>query len=176
MKNCHISWSRTIDLGVINPELYYCATTSTFLIYHRLPLVLMSLHVPLRINQLFIYIDVYNLLSVVDCMDPECGGHGTCVTGTCYCKAGWQGANCTTLDQQVYQCLPGCSEHGTYDLETASCICESYWTGPDCSQGLFFLQLLKLFILKKRKKSFYPLYRCSFILPSITINCLSEVS
>ena len=39
------------------------------------------------------------------------------------------------MDQQVYQCLPGCSEHGTYDLETATCICDRHWTGHDCSQG-----------------------------------------
>ncbi|BES99420.1 EGF-like domain [Nesidiocoris tenuis] len=70
----------------------------------------------------------------LNCLDPKCGGHGTCVNGQCYCKAGWQGTNCSTVDQQVYQCLPGCSEHGTYDLESASCVCESFWTGPDCSQ------------------------------------------
>lgn len=50
-------------------------------------------------------------------------------------KAGWQGEDCSVVDQQVYQCLPGCSEHGTYDLETGQCVCERHWTGPDCSQG-----------------------------------------
>ncbi|XP_073995971.1 teneurin-a transmembrane protein isoform X3 [Rhodnius prolixus] len=70
----------------------------------------------------------------VDCVDPSCSGHGQCVAGQCYCKAGWQGTNCSIVDQQVYQCLPGCSEHGAYDLETASCVCESFWTGSDCSQ------------------------------------------
>ncbi|XP_066592793.1 teneurin-a [Prorops nasuta] len=69
-----------------------------------------------------------------DCPDPNCGGHGACVAGKCYCKAGWQGERCNQVDQQVYQCLPGCSDHGTYDLETASCVCEEHWTGPDCSQ------------------------------------------
>ncbi|CAB0001124.1 unnamed protein product, partial [Nesidiocoris tenuis] len=76
----------------------------------------------------------YRFLGLFNCLDPKCGGHGTCVNGQCYCKAGWQGTNCSTVDQQVYQCLPGCSEHGTYDLESASCVCESFWTGPDCSQ------------------------------------------
>ncbi|XP_058794630.1 teneurin-a isoform X3 [Phymastichus coffea] len=72
--------------------------------------------------------------SETDCPDPGCGGHGACVAGKCYCKAGWQGERCNQVDQQVYQCLPGCSEHGTYDLETASCACEEHWTGVDCSQ------------------------------------------
>lgn len=52
-------------------------------------------------------------------------------------KAGWQGDDCSVVDQQVYQCLPGCSEHGTYDLETGACVCERHWTGADCSQGNF---------------------------------------
>lgn len=71
-----------------------------------------------------------------DCLDPSCSGHGTCVNGQCYCKAGWQGDDCAMVDQQVYQCLPGCSEHGTYDLETGTCVCDRHWTGPDCSQGM----------------------------------------
>lgn len=25
-------------------------------------------------------------LSVADCLDPNCSGHGTCVNGQCYCK------------------------------------------------------------------------------------------
>ncbi|XP_043269073.1 teneurin-a isoform X3 [Venturia canescens] len=69
-----------------------------------------------------------------DCHDPNCGGHGACVAGKCYCKAGWQGERCDQVDQRVYKCLPGCSDHGSYDLETASCICEEHWTGVDCSQ------------------------------------------
>lgn len=71
----------------------------------------------------------------MDCVDPTCSDHGTCVNGKCYCKAGWQGTNCSALDKQVYQCLPSCSEHGTYDLETGSCKCQPFWTGSDCSKG-----------------------------------------
>ncbi|XP_055616662.1 teneurin-a isoform X3 [Toxorhynchites rutilus septentrionalis] len=71
-----------------------------------------------------------------DCIDPSCAGHGTCVSSQCYCKAGWQGEDCSIVDQQVYQCLPTCSDHGTYDLETGSCVCDRHWTGVDCSQAL----------------------------------------
>ncbi|KAG5320005.1 TENA protein, partial [Acromyrmex heyeri] len=75
-----------------------------------------------------------NFCDEPDCSDPNCSGHGACVSGKCYCKAGWQGERCNQVDQQVYQCLPGCSDHGTYDLESAACVCEEHWTGVDCSQ------------------------------------------
>lgn len=68
-------------------------------------------------------------------------------------KAGWQGDDCSVVDQQVYQCLPGCSEHGTYDLETGACVCERHWTGPDCSQGNYCLfSTIIQFIEKMMKK------------------------
>ncbi|XP_015119824.1 teneurin-a [Diachasma alloeum] len=75
-----------------------------------------------------------------DCRDPSCSSHGACVAGKCYCKAGWQGERCDQVDQRVYKCLPGCSEHGSYDLETAQCICDDHWTGLDCSQPRCALQ------------------------------------
>ncbi|KRT82794.1 hypothetical protein AMK59_4421, partial [Oryctes borbonicus] len=72
----------------------------------------------------------------VDCEDPTCSDHGTCVQGQCYCKAGWQGDRCHIIDEQVHKCLPSCSDHGVYDLESAKCICNRHWTGADCSQAL----------------------------------------
>ncbi|CAG9766607.1 unnamed protein product [Ceutorhynchus assimilis] len=72
----------------------------------------------------------------IDCKDPTCSEHGACVHGQCYCKAGWKGADCNVIDEQVHKCLPSCSEHGVYDLETAKCICNRHWTGSDCSQPL----------------------------------------
>lgn len=87
-------------------------------------------------------------------MDPSCFGHGTCVNGQCYCKAGWQGEDCSIVDQQVYQCLPGCSEHGTYDLETGTCVCDRHWTGPDCSQGNYTSYNKFNFFIKEVKRRF----------------------
>ncbi|VEN40902.1 unnamed protein product, partial [Callosobruchus maculatus] len=75
-----------------------------------------------------------------DCEDPTCSEHGACVHGQCYCKAGWKGANCDQVDEQVHKCLPTCSDHGVYDLETARCVCNRHWTGSDCSQALCSLE------------------------------------
>lgn len=95
-----------------------------------------------------------------DCIDPTCSNHGTCINGQCFCKAGWQGEDCSTVDQQVYQCLPGCSERGTYDLETGTCICDRHWTGPDCSQGIF---LCNSPLVKKSHKLFLLLASLSIL-------------
>lgn len=84
---------------------------------------------------LWFFSNMFNIAFVEDCLDPTCSNHGTCVAGQCYCKAGWQGPDCGNVDEQVYQCLPGCSEHGVYDLESGQCVCDRHWTGADCSQG-----------------------------------------
>ncbi|XP_060653283.1 teneurin-m isoform X1 [Drosophila nasuta] len=72
----------------------------------------------------------------VDCPHPNCSGHGFCADGTCICKKGWKGVDCATMDQDALQCLPDCSGHGTFDLDTQTCTCESKWSGDDCSKEL----------------------------------------
>ncbi|XP_055596104.1 teneurin-m isoform X3 [Uranotaenia lowii] len=72
----------------------------------------------------------------VDCPHPTCSGHGFCAQGTCICKKGWKGPDCATMDQDALQCLPDCSGHGSFDLDTQTCTCEPKWSGEDCSQEL----------------------------------------
>ncbi|CAH1394248.1 unnamed protein product [Nezara viridula] len=72
----------------------------------------------------------------VDCPHPTCTGHGFCADGICLCKKGWKGADCSETDNEALQCLPDCSGHGKFDVETQTCICEPMWSGEDCSREL----------------------------------------
>ncbi|XP_035708479.1 teneurin-m isoform X4 [Folsomia candida] len=72
----------------------------------------------------------------VDCPHPSCNGHGLCVNGTCMCKKGWRGVDCASTDKEALQCLPDCSSHGEFNLESQTCTCQPKWTGEDCSQEL----------------------------------------
>lgn len=74
--------------------------------------------------------------STEDCLDPTCGGHGSCVRGRCVCRAGWRGAACSERDARVQRCLPACSQRGVYDLDAGRCVCDPLYTGDDCSQGI----------------------------------------
>ncbi|KAI4462797.1 teneurin and n-acetylglucosamine-1-phosphodiester alpha-n-acetylglucosaminidase [Holotrichia oblita] len=72
----------------------------------------------------------------VDCPHPTCNAHGYCLEGTCICKKGWKGVDCSQMDKDALQCLPDCSGHGTFDLDTQTCTCEPRWSGDDCSREL----------------------------------------
>ncbi|XP_024082461.1 teneurin-m isoform X3 [Cimex lectularius] len=71
----------------------------------------------------------------VDCPHPTCMGHGYCAEGVCLCKKGWKGTDCSETDNEALQCLPDCSGHGQFDVETQTCTCEPMWSGEDCSRG-----------------------------------------
>ncbi|XP_072941823.1 teneurin-m isoform X2 [Epargyreus clarus] len=70
----------------------------------------------------------------VDCPHPTCSGHGFCIEGSCVCKKGWKGTDCATMDKDALQCLPDCSGHGTFDVDTQTCTCHARWSGDDCSK------------------------------------------
>ncbi|KAK9876572.1 hypothetical protein WA026_013952 [Henosepilachna vigintioctopunctata] len=71
-----------------------------------------------------------------DCPHPNCSGHGYCVEGSCICKKGWKGPDCAQMDKEALQCLPDCSGHGNFDLDSQTCTCEPRWSGEDCSKEL----------------------------------------
>lgn len=56
-------------------------------------------------------------------------------------KKGWKGPDCGTMDQDALQCLPDCTGHGTFDLDTQTCNCEPKWSGDDCSKGTYFAHI-----------------------------------
>ncbi|XP_038213465.1 teneurin-m isoform X4 [Zerene cesonia] len=76
----------------------------------------------------------------VDCPHPTCSGHGFCIEGVCVCKKGWKGGDCATMDTDALQCLPDCSGHGAFDVETQTCTCHARWSGEDCSKEVCDLE------------------------------------
>ena len=77
------------------------------------------------------------LLVSVDCVDPLCSRHGVCVSGGCICRKGWRGETCAVVDDEERRCLPDCSGHGSWDMESGKCQCHQGYRGESCSIGKF---------------------------------------
>lgn len=88
-----------------------------------------------------------------DCYDKTCNSHGTCQDAKCLCDIGWMGPNCNLRNEVLYQCLPDCSGHGSFNADHGKCVCHSQWTGRDCNISKYLLlnlgqsKLISLFII-----------------------------
>ena len=72
-----------------------------------------------------------------DCYDKKCSGHGLCQNAQCICDIGWIGRNCERRNSVLMQCLPDCSSHGDFDVESGKCNCHDHWTGRECNISKF---------------------------------------
>lgn len=79
---------------------------------------------------LFLFLSFSLSLSAVDCLDPSCSDHGSCLHGQCHCFPEWTGSKC---ESQVSLCPEHCSSGAVF--ENKACECEPNWTGLNCSAG-----------------------------------------
>mmetsp|Transcript_122881 Transcript_122881/g.212517 ORF Transcript_122881/g.212517 Transcript_122881/m.212517 type:complete len:1143 (+) Transcript_122881:42-3470(+) len=63
------------------------------------------------------------------CADPDCSGHGNCVSGLCECEPGFGGDTCADAPAE---CGGPCPDGGTCDRETGTCMCGA---APCAGQG-----------------------------------------
>jgi hypothetical protein len=61
---------------------------------------------------------------------PDCGEHGMCRRGKCWCEKGWTGPTCDREGDNP--CDMGCFGNGRCDPETLVCTCNEGWKGIYC--------------------------------------------
>ncbi|KYQ88250.1 hypothetical protein DLAC_10942 [Tieghemostelium lacteum] len=80
-------------------------------------------------------------INIISCMNSNCSGHGTCLTGgTCQCDANWSGLDCSI--STLYTCENNCSGNGL--CENMNCNCFSEYTGPNCSVKISSFKEMKI--------------------------------
>ena len=93
--------------------------------------------------------------------------------GSCVCRQGWRGPTCAIVDKEARQCLPDCSGHGDFDLETQKCVCRGQWTGNDCSKGkLFPLSRIDMAYVMASFGLFWPQMKQTLSEKMVVVFCL----
>ncbi|XP_075967354.1 LOW QUALITY PROTEIN: stabilin-2 [Anarhichas minor] len=67
------------------------------------------------------------------CTACTCSEHGSCDdgprgTGSCFCESGWTGECCETLQAEVSECSPPCSEKAVCQ-QNNTCVCRPFYEG-----------------------------------------------
>ena len=70
------------------------------------------------------------------CFEQTCSNQGICLqaTGSCQCKFGFKGRSCEIRDDEQWQRLLNCSNHGKFDYVQRKCSCDAGFAGLDCSE------------------------------------------
>lgn len=99
------------------------------------------------------------------CTSSSCGINQDCVGGSCVCKIGFTGEQCTTISDCTGKCVNGictsgicvcnkgyngvncetkidcsqirCGEHGSCNVDTGKCRCDAHYQGDHCEKKLF---------------------------------------
>ena len=120
----------------------------------------------------------------VDCLSPNCSGHGVCVAGQCLCYIGYHGSDCSLPTTHLADangsvlCVRDCSQHGVFNFDTQTCVCQAGWTGRSCETGsssppftYLFITVLVLFVWRFVYKSLSFLIFSSSLLSLFCIKC-----
>lgn len=64
----------------------------------------------------------------------HCSFHGYCLEGTCYCKPGYTGDDCShiLISEKNSECFNNCNNNGKCNDDSV-CICKEGFSGIDCS-------------------------------------------